>query len=413
MRLMRQCVSILFALSVTACSLFPPAPPSPPTPPVDPPPVVTPPVDPPPVVTPPPAARRPLPDEARAYRGFLTGLRDSAGRHVWTPALPGAPDAVRREWLDLLAAAGATHVPIGPFDGGPAYPGVEWSNPDWSRDVGSIRSLVLDILTTRSVRGHGLVPVLFLDGGGRDPRPRLDVVLPTAAEAIRGEESSIVSVPCGWESQEWLPRECYDAAWAWFAKMPPEHVIAWHSWPSRSNGASNSPNDPNNTDPWLGPPNEAGQRFGAWDLFWSPKLSPFSMFLYQSDAIRDRDAATCGGLRSGASGSDALRNVWIRDERTGREGWAFKEDCWMNRTSDAIARIGGGVCSGPFGEGGSCGPGRKTFVVFETHAYYEWRATSDRPWDPALSRLIADLAQSECRKYGVECGFGNSFPSDW
>ncbi|ODS54696.1 MAG: hypothetical protein ABS36_11055 [Acidobacteria bacterium SCN 69-37] len=349
--------------------------------------------------TPSEAPRRPTPEEVRAYRGLLGGQIDDAGRRIWTPALPGAPLEVRHAWLAQLAAAGATHVPIGPFDRGDVYPGVMWGNPDWTTDAAAIRQLVLDILDTPTRRGHGMVPVIFVDGGGRDPRPRLARVLPTIQAAIGDLQAFVIGVPCGWEPYEWSARECHDAAWDTH-RLLPDLLLAWHGWVGRSNGASNPPQA---DDPFRNPTTG----YGDWSLFWDARLSPFSMLLYQADPPRTQRDVECGGLRPGLPrwSSDALRTV-----RSG-DGWVFAEDCWMNRASDAIARVGAGVCTDGFGHGPACGPGRKTFVFFEAATYHWWWDRMETA-DPSFFTQMASYAQSECRKYGVACGFGDGLPAE-
>lgn len=330
----------------------------------------------------------PRPDRAAVlrYRGLLANIRDGSGRIIWTPALPGAPAATARDWLDRLAAAGATHVPIGPFDAGPVYPGVEWGNPDWTRDVAAIRALLLAILETRTLAGHGMVPVVFLDNGGRDPNPRLAVIRPTLSAALEGIGPHSITVPCGWESYEWRARECADSVAAW-APLAQGSVLAWHGWQDRSNGASNPGQD---DDVWLGPVQADGKRYGQWDLFWG--RTPFEMFLYQSRPIRTLAEARCGKTTQTING---------------KTGLAYPESCWKNRFQDAVARVGAGRCTDDFGDGGPCGPGRRVFVAFEQTAYFEFR---DQMESPDVSRVVATEARALCQQYGVDCGFGNGLP---
>lgn len=395
-QLRRLTLVICAAMALAACPALTPRPARP----VPPPPVVEAPVDVAPTPTP-EAPRRPSPSEVRAYRGLLGGQLDSAGRRVWTAALPGAPLEVRAAWLRQLAAAGATHVPIGPFEAGDVYPGVGWGNPDWTTDPSAIRTLVLDILNTPTTRGHGMVPVVFVDSGASNPRGRVARILPTLHTALADLQDVVIGVPCGWEPYEWRARECYDAAWE-MRRLFPSMVLAWHGWIGRSNGASNPPQA---DDPWLN--RDTG--FGGWDRFWDQRLSPFSMLLYQAEPPRTQRDVECGGLRPGlpAWSSDALRN-----EHDGR-GWRFKppSSCWMNQTSDAIARIGAGICSDDYGHGGRCGPGGdRVFVLFEAATYHWWWDRMEHT-DPSLFTQMARYAQSECRKYGIECGFGDGLPS--
>jgi hypothetical protein len=302
--------------------------------------------------------------------------------------LPGAPAAVRREWLSLLAAAGGTHVPVGPFDPGPAYPGVEWENPDWTRDADALRGLLLEILQTPSSAGHGLVPVVFIDGGGEAPAERLAVSMPTVSRALQGIGPHVVTVPCGWEPQAWTARECHDAVTMW-QPLAQASVLAWHGWPGASSGASRPVQS---DDPWAGPPGPgADVSMGSGARFW--RETPFDMFLFQAIAVRTLAQARCG------------RSQHII-ERDGTAGDAYPENCWMNRLEDAVARVGAGVCNDGIGRVVDCDWPRRVFVVFETSAYWDFR---DRT-EPGVVTVVANRARDMCRRYGVECGFGNGLP---
>lgn len=329
--------------------------------------------------------RRPTVAETLHYRGLLANLRDDAGRVIWTPALPGAPDDVQRAWLEALAAAGATHVPIGPFTPGPAYPGVAWPNPDWQRDPQAIRGLVERILATPSQAGHGLVPVVFLDSGGRDPRPRLDTVFPVAAQALEGLWESVIVVPSGWEPVvgDWRSADVSYALERWHAYAP-RALIGYHGSPERLVGSSNCqprdpadpqciPNDPNDLtkggyeadDPWKGGESEFYRIAGGQYI---------AIALFQTRHGRDIYA-------------DCDENV---------------SGCWLDRWQDYVARIGGGL------NGWRVLP----IVAFETVAYefFNGIPINGRPVTMEDARTNADRLNRVCRKWAVACGFGNGLP---
>lgn len=334
--------------------------------------------------------RRPTPAEVRNFRGLLGNDVDAEGIYIWTPALPGATPAKRREWLTTLAARGATHIPIGPFDAGPVYlingrNIVPWENPDWTRNPAAIRGLVLEILNTPSQSGAGLVPVIFFDNGSPNPGPRLSVIRATLSAALEGIGEYTWTGPCGWESYEWRARECYDADRAWFP-MRQGSLVFWHGWQDRSNGASN-PGQAD--DPWLGDPGPDGKRYGEWFRFWDD--SHFEAFLYQSRPIRTIAEARCGKVQ--------------RTEGA-KTGWAFPESCWKSDFLSAVSRVGAAVCADMFGDGSPCGPGRKLFVFFESVAYFTSRGVAD----PGVGDVVATEAAAICRQFGVECGFGNGLP---
>lgn len=307
--------------------------------------------------------RRPTQAETLTYRGLLANLRDEAGRVIWTPALPGAPADVRRAWLAALAAHGATHVPIGPFTPGPAYPGVAWSNPDWQRNPQAIRGLVEEILATPSVAGHGLVPVVFLDSGGRDPRPRLDTVFPTAAQALDGLWESVIVVPSGWEPVvgDWRSADVSYALEKWHAYAP-RSLIGYHGSPERLVGSSN-PVEPD--DPWQGGESEFYRTHGGQYI---------AMALFQTRHGRDIYA-------------DCDENA---------------DGCWLNRFQDYVARIGGGL------NGWRVLP----IVAYETVAYEFFNniPIDGRPVTMEDARTNADRLNRVCRKWAVACGFGNGLP---
>lgn len=307
--------------------------------------------------------RRPTRAETLTYRGLLANLRDDAGRVIWTPALPGAPEDVRTAWLRALAAAGATHVPIGPFTPGPAYPGVSWPNPDWQRDPAAMRALVETILAVPTVAGHGLVPVVFLDSGGRDPRPRLDTVFPVAAQALDGLWDSVIVVPTGWEPVvgDWRSADVSYALERWHAYAP-RSLIGYHGSPERLVGSSN-PIEPD--DPWQGGEAEFYQSHGGQFI---------SIALYQT--------------------------------RHGREIYEdCNEDvsgCWLDRWQDYVQRIGGGL------NGWRVLP----IVAYETVAYEYFNGIpiNGRPVTMEDARTNADRLKRVCDKWHVPCGFGNGLP---
>ncbi len=102
------------------------------------------------------------------------------------------------EWMTAQREAGSTHVAFGSFEGGYAYPGVPFPNPEWSQDAAAIRAFVLLVLNTPSADGLGFRPIIFLDGGGPNPRPRIDANWPVIFEALDGLWEYVIVVPA-WE----------------------------------------------------------------------------------------------------------------------------------------------------------------------------------------------------------------------
>ncbi len=323
-------------------------------------PVPTPPV----VVTPTPpqqpqaAPRRPSRVEVLDYRGHLADLRDADGRVIWTPALPGASPEVRRHWLARIALAGGTHVPIGPFTPGPAYPGVAWPNPDWTHDAAAIRALVLEILSTPTPVGHGLVPVVFLDGGDGDPIPRLQQFYPVAVDALDGLWDSVLTVPAGWEPVvgAWRSAEVSWALEHWHA-LAPQALIAYHGSPGRLVGSSN-PIEPD--DPWQG---------GEADFYTSHGGQYINIALYQTQH------------------GDIYRDCDYRDESGA---------CWLNRWWDYVLRLGTGY------HGWRVVP----IVAFETCAYEYFRGQVSEQ----QCREVATRMKRVTDDLGIEALWGNGAP---
>lgn len=300
---------------------------------------------------------RPTAAHTLRYRGHLANLWDTEGRIIWTPALPGASPAVRLEWLHAIAAAGGTHVPIGPFTPGPVYPGVAWDNPDWTADAPAIRALVETILSVPAADGAGLRPVVFLDSGGDDPRPRLSAFMPVARDALEGLWDSVLVVPTGWEPVVGAWRSA-DVSWAleWWQTLAPQSLVAYHGSPARLVGSSN-PVEPD--DPWQG---------GEADFYRSHGGQYIDIALYQTphgrELYEDCDVET--------------------------------DACWLNRWRDYVVRIGGGF------HGWRVLP----IVLFESCAYEAFRGQVTA----AECRQVAARAERVCVTANVDCGFGNGLP---
>lgn len=287
-------------------------------------------------------------------RGNFCNLWDAEGRIVYTPALPGAVDAgCFDDWMRIQREAGSTHVFVGPFEGGPAYPGVPFPNPNLLSDPPALRRFIERILNTPSADGDGFRPVLFLDGGGRDPRPRIERDWPTIFAALDGLQPYVIVIPA-WEPVvgDWSSA---DVSYALRA-IPDGWTIGYHGSPKRLVGSSN-PIEPD--DPWRG---------GEAEFYKSHGGEKIQIAFYQTehgDAIyTDCDAA-----------DDA---------------------CFLNRWEDYVARIGAGLN----------GWRVLTLVAFETVAYEAFRgkATSQQ------AREVASRLKRIADTWGVNIGYGNGLP---
>lgn len=293
------------------------------------------------------------------YKGHLCNLRDSLGGVVWTPALPGCPADVRADWLSIIAAHGGTHVPIGSFTPGEAYPGIGYVNPDWTHDPAAIRGLLLEILN------RGMVPVVFLDSGGPHPIPRLDSFYPVMAEAGAGLWDRLLTVPCGWEPVvgDWTSYEVSYGLQHWKAQVP-EAIIGYHGSPARLVGSSNPVQA---DDPWQG--GEA--------IFYTSHGGEFiDIALYQTPHGHDLYAP------------DTCPNA--------AEKFGHEDACILNRWEDYVARIGTGYH----------GWRQLPIVGFETVAYEYFRgwATSEQ------AREVASKLKTVTDKWGIDSLWGNGEP---
>lgn len=331
------------------------------------PPVVTPPQPPQPPVEPPSQPEQPAPpapvlrasgDRLLTYRGCLANLHDKDGRVIWTPALPGASAEVRQDWYQRLRAGGCTHIPIGPFTPGPAYPGVSWSNPDWTQDAAEIRGLVEELLSTDAGDGFGFRPVIFADGGDSDPRPRLGAFLPVLRQALQGLEAYVIWVPA-WEPVVGAWRSS-DVSWALceMHQAAADVTLGYHGSPGRLVGSSN-PLEPD--DPWQG---------GEFEFYRSHCGEFIQIAMYQFD-----------------HGEGIYRDCDFRDE---------SGDCPYNRWFDYVERIGGG----------KNGWRVLKLVAFEGAAYefFRGQVTEEQ------ARQVMVRAKRVCDAVGVSCGYGNGIP---
>lgn len=327
-------------------------------------------VQPPVIVEPPAPPVRATGAQLLDYKGCLGTLRDSANRVVWTPALPGAPVDVRAEWYQLLREAGCTHVPIGPFGPGPSYPGiVAWNNPDWLNDPAAIRGLVEELLNTPSADGLGFRPVIFTDGGPRNPKPRLQAFFPVLSQALEGLDDYVIVVPAGWEPVvgDFTSAEVSWALETWHAYRP-RSLIGYHGSPGRLVGSSNcTPDTPGcahgyeDDDPWKG---------GEAEFYRSHGGEFISIALYQTPH------------------GDALYRPCDPDNEDG--------SCWANRFQDYVSRIGTGFH----------GWRVLTLVLFEVGTY----ETTHGRRPVADTRPVVRLGQQVCQKWNAPCGYGDGLP---
>lgn len=287
------------------------------------------------------------------------------GSIIYTPAMPGAPDDVFARWTRTLAQAGTTHLYFGP-GGGAAYPGMTWANPDGWADMGRFRAFVERCLDTPSADGKGFRPVLFMGG---DTFDQSQIHLwPDMARALQGLHQYFIVVP-GWEcipQQGWTSAQ-YSEAMEALHRYFPESPLFVHFQPTRWNGASNPPED---DDPWQGAEGGFYTSHGGQyvqGVFYQTQHAPV---LYR--------ACEC-------------------PNRHEKYGHSQEDDvCWRNRAEDGIGRAGAG----------DKGWRPIRVVLGELTAYEAYRHQAT----PNQARDLATLFQEDCRKWGVQAGYGNGLP---
>lgn len=269
-------------------------------------------------------APRPTPEDVINVRALYCNEWDTSPGHVvpggdimYGPSIPWAIEHGRYDvWMEYWRSHGCTHVIIGPFDPGPAYPGVgdAWKNPD-NLAPEKLRSLVLQILNTPSATGRGFVPILFLDGGGPDPKPRIDARWKGWGEALADLQDFLIIVPA-WEPVrgDWTSAQVSYALQRmreWF----PTARIGVHTSPNRGSFASN-PVEPD--DPWQGDESACWKSHGGEFA---------SIHFYQTEHGDDLyEPTTC--------------NCALWPQKFGHQD--SNEKCAGNRCEDDVARSGAG-----------------------------------------------------------------------
>lgn len=272
----------------------------------------------------PATAPRPTPEDVLAVKAKYCNQTDSRGQVIYGPSYPAAIAlGWADEWFEKERQQGNTHIILGPFDPGKAYPEHfpgefpnEPENPD-NRDPQKLRELVLKILNTPSASGRGFVPILFLDGGGPDPKERIDRFWQGWGQALADLQAFIVIVP-GWEpvgpGGAWTTTDmsyALEKAHECF----PEAVIMVHTPPERGSFASWPPE----TDPiWHGDESACWKTNGGQHA---------KAHLYQTQHAPDvYEPTTCNCAK------------W--PEKWGHQD--SNELCAGNRCEDSVARSGAG-----------------------------------------------------------------------
>lgn len=278
------------------------------------------------------------------------------GAPMFTAFLPKADEQGRTDkWLSLLVAADSTHVTFSPKASYNDYMGGGF---DWLNQPERFAALVKTVSETRGANGLALTPVLFLDEGGPDPKPRINTFWQPIAIALRqvGVIDRCIVVPA-WEPVrgDWTSADLsysLQCLKAWF----PESIIGCHFSPTRWVGSSN-PLEPD--DPWQG---------AESDFYKSHGGEFIEIAFYQAPA-------------------DAVF-MPICDPAD--------DDCWLNRWTDGVIRLGNGV------NGWRIVP----ICLSEGPAYSFIRNQST----PVMARDWATAGRDLANSYGVTVSYMNGLP---
>lgn len=222
---------------------------------------------------------------------------------MFTAFLPKADEQGRfDEWMRLLVTAGSTHVTFSPKA---AYHDYMGGGFDWLNQPERFAALVKKVSEYTGANGKAVTPILFLDDGGPDPKPRIDAYWPAIASALRqnGTIDRCIVVPA-WEpvKGDWTSAEL-SYALKTIKALFPESIIGCHFSPTRWAGSSN-PLEPD--DPWQG---------GESEFYKSHGGEFIEIAFYQAQA-------------------DAVFNP-VCDPND--------DACWLNRWYDGVIRLGRGV----------------------------------------------------------------------
>jgi hypothetical protein len=268
------------------------------------------------------------------------------------------------EWMRIQRDNGSTHVPFGPPIGGLAYPGVEWANPDFWSDLPRLRAFIERVLDTPSADGRGFRPILFV-GGDTFAESRFDRWHELAA-ALEGLHQHLI-VLVAWEPVigGWRTAEVSNAMRR-LHDLFPRAKMAGHGSPTRWVSSSN-PIEPD--DPWQGEESAFFKKHGGEFL---------DTWFYQTPHGRDiYTACTC-------------------PSPGGPQDFAHREDCWLNRFEDGVARLGAGYH----------GWRVMKIILYETVAYEAFRGQAT----PEQARDVATAARRVADRWGVQLGYGNGLP---
>lgn len=305
----------------------------------------------------PPIPDKPTVDELLTVRANFCNLADESGEPQFTIFLLGLPKETRQTWYARQRAAGSTHIVLSPVA---SYPGAPWPGGDVYANPSAFVDLVEEVAETPSATGKGFVPILFLDGGDPNPRPRIQANWPPIVAELqkRGLLEHVIICP-GWEL---VPASAWSSAdlsvgLELLHSLGVPH-IAVELGPTRASGASN-PVAPD--DPWQ----------GAEADFWKGHGGEWpELFFYESENLtQSHDVAACNKA---------------------------DPNCWLSRWDDVVPRLGNGMN----------GWRVMHLVLFETVAFGAWHHDAT----PDYARDVATAGQAMCASYQVACGFGNGLP---
>lgn len=305
---------------------------------------------------PPPLPEKALGEDLLHVQANLCNL-PTEGVCQFTPFVISLPKEKRQAWYADQRAAGSTHFTISPTI---SYPGSPWPSSDLYDQPAAFADFVQELLETPSADGKAFRPIISLDHGECDPRPRIKRTWPRIVAELkeRNLEKYVLWSP-GWEL---VRASCWTSADLSFGLELLHSLGVSHLWahlsPRRASGASNPVEK---DDPWQGA--ESG-------FYKSHGGQYIEGLLYQTEnLVQAENPVNCD---------------------------VALEDCWLNRLEDVVPRVGNGMN----------GWRVIRLAVFETVAWASWRGRATQEY----ARQVATAAQAMCAKYAVKCGHGNGLP---
>lgn len=234
---------------------------------------------------PPPAPdlREPTPEEFWFIKDNFCNIQDSKGRLIFSPFIASLPPDEQGDWFTRLLGHGdASHITIAPecayprLHNQPGYP----PPFNWMMEPQRFGDLVRLVRNQRTNAGHRAIPIIFMDGGGKGFRERIDAFWPDMIAAIRDALDGDVN------KAHWSPvweqgaSDTTSAEFNYAVEFLYAHGVR-NIWPHCSQGRHSFASWPHEADdPWQ------GDEAACWKTHCGPKCVGL---LYQTPSTRQGD----------------------------------------------------------------------------------------------------------------------------